>query len=88
MIIPELAIREEKTVRLTLTPPKNVSVGKYETRMRSTSLSDNQPVNAEDKTFTVQIDAEASILGTTLILLLIIGLVGGLVFFGIKLSRK
>lgn len=88
IIIPELAIREEKTVRLTLTPPNNVSVGKYETRMRSTSLSDNQPVNAEDKTFTVQINAEASVLGTSLILLLIIGLVGGIVFFGIKLSRK
>ena len=88
VIISELGIREEKTVTLTLTPPKNVSVGKYETRLRSTSLSDNQPVNAEDKTFTVQINAEASILGTSLILILIIGLVGGLVFFGIKLSRK
>ena len=88
VIIPELGIREEKTVTLTLTPPKSVSVGKYETRLRSTSLSDNQPVNAEDKTFTVQLNAEASILGTSLILFLIIGLVGGLVFFGIKLSRK
>ena len=87
-IIPELDIREEQTVKLYLTPPKDVSVGRYETRMRSTSLSDNQPVNAEDKTFTVQIAAQASVLGTTLILFLIIGLVGGLVFFGIKLSRK
>ncbi len=88
VIISELGIREEKTVTLTLTPTDDVSVGKYETRMRSTSLSDNQPAIAEDKTFTVQINAEASVVGTSLILLLIIGLVGGLVFFGIKLSRK
>lgn len=87
-LISTLGIREEQTVKLYLTPPKDVSVGRYETRMRSTGLSDSQPVNAEDKTFTVQVAAQASVLGTSIILLLIIGLVGGLVFFGIKLSRK
>ncbi len=88
ILISELGIREEKTIRVTLTPPNDISVGKYETRMRSTSLSDNQPVNAEDKSFTVQIEAEASVFGTAFILLLILALVGGVVFFGIKLSRK
>lgn len=87
-IIPTLGIREEQTVKLYLTPPNDVSVGRYETRMRSTGLSDSQPVNADDKTFTVQIAAQTSVLGTTFILLLIIGLVGGIVYFGIKLSRK
>ena len=87
-IVSSLGIREETTVKLYLTPPDDISVGRYETRMRSTSLSDNQPVNAEDKTFTVQVAAKANVLGTSLILLAIIGLVGGLVFFGIKLSRK
>ena len=88
VIIPSLDIREEATIRLILTPPADISVGKYEARMRSTALSDNQPVNAEDKTFTIQIEAEASIVGTSLILFLILGLVGGLVYFGIKLSKK
>jgi len=87
-IITSLDIREEQTVKLYLTPPSDVSVGRYETRMRSTGLSDSQPINAEDKTFTVQVAAQTSVIGTALILLLIIGLVGGLVFFGIKLSRK
>ncbi|MBO6793941.1 MAG: hypothetical protein JJ895_08525 [Balneolaceae bacterium] len=87
-VIPELGIREELTVKMYLTPPTDISVGRYETRLRSTSLSDNQPVNAEDKTFTVQIAAQANVFGTAFILLLIIGLVSGLVYFGIKLSRK
>ncbi|MCG8373841.1 MAG: NEW3 domain-containing protein [Balneolales bacterium] len=87
-IIPALDIREEQTVKLYLTPPDDISVGRYETRMRSTSLSDNQPVNAEDKTFTVSVAAQANVFGTAIILMLIIGLVGGLVFFGIKLSKK
>ncbi|MEO1021160.1 MAG: NEW3 domain-containing protein [Bacteroidota bacterium] len=87
-LIPSLGIREEQTVTLTLTPPENLSVGRYETRMRTTALSDNQPIQGEDKTFTVQSEAEASLFGTSLILLIIIALVGGLVFFGIKLSKK
>lgn len=87
-VIPELGIREELTVKMYLTPPEDISIGRYETRLRSTSLSDNQPVNAEDKTFTVQIAAQANVFGTAFILLLIIGLVSGLVYFGIKLSRK
>ena len=87
-IIPTLGIREETTVKLILTPPDDISVGRYETRMRSTSLSENQPVNAEDKTFTVQVAAQANVFGTSMILLLIIGLVGGVVYFGIKLSKK
>ena len=87
-IIPNLGIREETTIKLYLTPPSDVSVGRYETRMRSTSLSDNQPINAEDKSFTVQVVAQANMLGTSIILFLIIGLISGIVFFGIKLSRK
>jgi hypothetical protein len=87
-IISTLDIREERTVKLYLTPPEDISVGRYETRMRSTSLSDNQPVNAEDKTFTVQVTARANVWGTALLLMLILGLISGIVYFGIKLSRK
>ena len=66
-------IREETTIKLYLTPLGDVSVGRYETRTRSTSLSDNQPINAEDKSFTVQkIVAQANMLGTSIILFLII----------------
>jgi hypothetical protein len=37
---------------------------------------------------TVEVQAEANIIGTIVIILLIVGLVGGIVVFGIKLSRK
>ena len=87
-IVSTLDIREERTVKLYLTPPEDISVGRYETRMRSTSLSDNQPVNAEDKTFTVQVTARANVWGTALLLMVILGLISGIVYFGIKLSRK
>jgi uncharacterized membrane protein len=87
-VIPSLGIGEEQRVELTFTPPANVAVGRYEIRVRTSGLSDNRPINAEDKTVTVEIAAGTNILGTALVVLLILGLVGGLVVFGIRLSRK
>ena len=73
---------------LKITPAADVSVGRYEVRLRTTALSDNQPVNAEDKTAIMEIQAETSVIGTILLVLLILGLVSGMVVFGIRLSRK
>ena len=65
-----------------------MSVGRFEARIRTTSLSDNQPVVGEDKTVVMEVVAETNILGTSLLVLLIVGLVAGMVVFGIKLSKR
>jgi len=88
VVVPTLAIGEERRVLLTFTPPRDVSVGRYEIRLRSSALSDNHPVNAEDKTVTVEIAAAANVIGTTFLVLLIVALVAGMVVFGVKLSKK
>ena len=87
-VIPKLDIDEEQRVMLKITPAADVSVGRYEVRLRTTALSDNQPVNAEDKTAIMEIQAETSVIGTILLVLLILGLVSGMVVFGIRLSRR
>jgi uncharacterized membrane protein len=87
-IIPALNIGEEQRIELTFTPPRDVAVGRYEIRLRTSALSDNRPVNAEDKTVTVEIAAGTNVIGTLLLVLLILGLVAGIVIFGIKLSKK
>ncbi len=87
-LIPNLDISEEKRIGLSFTPPENVSVGRYEVRVRTTSLSDDQPINGEDKTVTIEIQPKANLIGTTIVILLIIGLVVGIVIFGIRLSRR
>jgi len=87
-VVPSLGIGEERRVELTFTPPRDVSVGRYEIRLRSSALSDNHPVNAEDKTATVEIATGANVTGTVLLILLIVGLAGGIVIFGIKLTRR
>ena len=87
-IIESIDTREEKRVVFTFTTPENVPVGKYDIRLRTTTLADNKLVKAEDKTITVEIKQSDNILGTILIVLLIIGLITVVVVFGIKLTRK
>ncbi len=88
MVIPSLEVGEEKRVTLRFTPPNDISVGRYEARIRTTSLSENQPVVGEDKTVVMEVVAETNVLGTSLLVLLIVGLVAGMVIFGIKLSKR
>ncbi|MFQ5603703.1 MAG: NEW3 domain-containing protein [bacterium] len=87
-IVPRLGISEEKRVVLNFTPPENAAVGRYEVRIRTSSLSELQPINAEDKTVTIEIQAKTNLLGTALIVLLIVSLVTGIVAYGIRLSRR
>lgn len=87
-VIPALEIGEEKVVTINIKPKEDVSVGRYEVRVRSSSLSDDQPVNGEDKTVTIEIQAEANVLGITVLILAIVGLIVGIVVFGIRLSRR
>ncbi|HEX9653450.1 MAG TPA: NEW3 domain-containing protein [bacterium] len=87
-LVPQLNISEERRIALSFTPPPTVAVGRYEVRIRSSSLSDGQPINGEDKIVTIEIQPEANILGTALIILLIVGLVLGIVVYGVRLSRR
>lgn len=87
-LISALEIGADKRVTLTLTPPADISEGRYDVRLRSDAMSNNQPVIGEDKTFTIEVRSEANVLGASLITVLLIGLVGGIVVFGVRLSKK
>jgi len=87
-VVTSLEINEESRVNFYVTPPPDVSPGRYEVRVRTTSLSDDLPIRGEDKTITIQIEQEANVFLTLFIILLIIGLVVGIVVFGIRLSRR
>lgn len=73
---------------MRLQPPPDAAVGKYETRVRTTSFSDNQPIEAEDKTVSVEIQPEVSVLPSLVLILTLIGVVLGIVVFGVRLARR
>lgn len=88
MVIQSLDISEEKRISLEFTPPDGIATGRYEIRLRTTALSDNQPLNGEDKTITAEIQSETNVFGTIIIVLMILGVVLGIVWYGIKLSKR
>ena len=87
-VVEFLDINEEHRIALEFTPPEDVSPGRYEVRVRTTSLSDDLPIKGEDKTVTIQVEPEANIIGISLLILFILALVVGIVVFGIRLSRR
>lgn len=87
-VIPFLEIGEEQVVKLTFLPPEDISPGRYEIRVRTRSLSDDQPVDGEDKNLTIEIATEANILGTLSLVFLIVVVIAGMVIFGIRLTRR
>lgn len=87
-VIASLGVSGEQQVHLAFSPPAGITPGRYEMRIRTSGLTDNEPVNGEDKTVTVEVVAQSSVIGTVVIILVILGLLGGIVVFGIRLSRR
>jgi hypothetical protein len=87
-LIRTLEPEKETSVRIAILPPENSGVGAQEVKIKTEALADNRKVDTEDKTIRIQVNAKTSVFGTVMLLLLLIGVVGGLVWFGIKLSRR
>ena len=79
---------QEMTVHISIIPPKDGGVGAQEVKIKTEALADNRKVETEDKTIRIQVNAKTSVFGTMMLLLALIGIIGGLVWFGIKLSRR
>jgi hypothetical protein len=86
--ISSLEIGREARADITLTPPVDIAPGKYNIRIRTSAISNGEPITGEDKTVTVEVKAETNLVSTVLILTLLLGLVLGVVVFGIKISKK
>ncbi|RPH38093.1 hypothetical protein EHM92_00950 [bacterium] len=79
---------KETMVAVSLTPPPEVSVGDYEATIKTESFASNRKVESEDKKVRIHVAASANIFGTTLLVLLLVGILTGVVVFGIRLSKK
>jgi hypothetical protein len=87
-LISMLGVEKEARVKLSFIPPDDVGVGAQEIKIKTEAMADNRPVQTEDKTVRVQISARTPLLGTIILIMLLIGLVVGIVVFGIRLSRR
>ncbi len=87
-LIQEIPIDKEARVTLTLVPPAGVAVGDYDVRLETDALSADRRVDVEDKIVRVHVAPPANWIGTTLLVLLMAGVLGGMVWFGMKLTRR
>ena len=87
-VISSLDPEKEMTVQVTIIPPKDGGVGAQEVKIKTEAMADNRKVDTEDKTVRIQVNAATSIFGTIFLILLLVGFVGGIVWFGMKLSKR
>ncbi len=87
-LIRTLDPEKETSVHIAIVPPKDSGVGAQEVKIKTEALADNRKVETEDKTIRIQVNAKTSVFGTLLLILLLVGFVSGIVWFGIKLSKR
>ena len=87
-VIATLAPGKEHEVILSILPPDDVNVGAQEVKIKTQASANNRTVETEDKTIRIQVEARTPIFGTILLILLLVGVLMGIVVFGIKLSKR
>lgn len=87
-LIASLEQNKEEVVNIHFIPPVDVSVGDYEPRIRTECVAANRRVESEDKIVRIHISARTNVFGITVLVVLLIGLLVGIVVFGIKLTRR
>jgi len=87
-VIRSLDPEKEETVTIRIIPPEGSGVGAQEVKIKTEAMADNRKVETEDKTVRIQVNASTSVFGTILLILALLGLVGGIIWFGMKLSKR
>ena len=87
-LIATLDQNKDEVVKIKFLPPEGVSVGDYEPKIRTDAIADNRRVESEDKIVRIHISSKANVLGIGALVLLLVGLLVGIVIFGIKLTRR
>ena len=87
-LLASLMPESEEKVKIQFSPPENATVGEHILKVKVEAKTRNQIVEADDKEVTVEIKEKPDIWGRLILIVLLIGIVLGIVIFGIKLSRR
>jgi len=87
-LIRSLQPEEQQNVKITFLPPEDTTVGTHILKVKVEAKTRNRIIEADDKEVTVDIKEKPDIWGRLILIVLLIGIVLGIVIFGIKLSRR
>jgi len=87
-VIPTLLPAKEAVSELRFVPPEGLTVGTYEVQIQTQAIANNRPVETQDKTVRIHASARTNLaLGASLVLA-VIGIVVGIVWYGVRLTRR
>jgi hypothetical protein len=87
-LVEKLLPNDKQSIQIHLVPGPEVGVGEYETQIESRGQSGSEVVEALEKRLKVRISAETNITATLILVLGLVVLITGIVFMGVKLSRR
>jgi uncharacterized membrane protein len=87
-LIATLEQGKDEVVTIRFLPPGDVSVGDYEPKIKTECIADNRSVESENKIVRIHVASKTNVLGISLLIILLVGLLVGIVVFGIKLTRR
>ncbi len=87
-LIGSLMPGKDQTVSVTLIPPAGLEVGDYEATVKTSAFASDRQIDGENKSIRIHVSADGNVLETAMPLMLILGLMVGIVMFGIRLSRR
>ncbi len=79
---------EEVRVAVDLTPPSGVAVGDYPVRLSTEAYADNRRIQSHDQSARIHVVAPPNWLTMGLLLMLLLAVVGSLVWWGVKVTRR
>jgi hypothetical protein len=86
--VTKLEPNQEEIVKLRVLPPSDVGVGDYEVKIKTDAISNNRKVPTQDQSDRIHVMAPPNVKATAALIGLLLALVGGIVVFGIKLTRR
>ncbi|MFH1567176.1 MAG: NEW3 domain-containing protein [Gemmatimonadota bacterium] len=79
---------EKEPVNITLVPPSGLGVSEYDVRVEAVGYEGNERVEAQEKDFTIRVEARADVIRNALIIGAVIALVVGVAVGSIRVSRR
>lgn len=87
-LIEKLSPDDKQPIQIHLTPGEDVGVGEYEAQIEARGQSGSEVVEALEKRLKIRISAKTNITATLILVLGLVALITGIVFMGVKLSRR
>lgn len=88
IIVPDILPKQTTSLTVGVLAPADVGLGDFEARLRAKTKVRGKDVESDEKVVRLHVESGAQWLSVAVVAVLLLGVVAGLVYFGIRLSRR